>query len=164
MIGREFPHAQLAVVAQGREPELRLRSTGLADAATFSRCAPHATWSERTRTSRTRPTASLREPRRSPPMAQRLESQFPDTLKASPSCSPPIPAPRPVQSRSCRGPLGYGSAVAGVGSALVEAAEHSARALTQIEALPGTARAASRADWYSSRSLRRSCTSKGLNA
>jgi predicted ATPase len=142
VIGREFPHALIAVVARKGEPELRSALDRLIDAGLLFRqgVPPHATYLFKHGLVQDAAYGTLlREPRRSlhARIAEALESQFPEIAESQPELLARHYTEAGLIEKAA-GLWGKAGQRSLERSALVEAAEQFARALTQIEALPGT--------------------------
>ena len=142
VIGREFPHALIAVVARKGEPELRSALDRLIDAGLLFRqgVAPHATYLFKHALVQDAAYGTLlREPRRAlhARIAQTLESGFAEIAERQPE----------LLARHCTeagliekaaGLWGKAGQQSLARSALVEAGEQLTRALNQLATLPST--------------------------
>jgi predicted ATPase len=142
VIGREFPHALIAAVANKGEPELRSALDRLIDAGLLFRqgVAPHATYLFKHALVQDAAYGTLlREPRRAlhARIAETLESQFAEIAERQPE----LLARHCTEAGLIENALGlWGKAGERslARSALIEAAEQLTRALAQITALPAT--------------------------
>ena len=142
VIGREFSHALISAVARKGEPELRSALDRLIGAGLLFRqgVPPHATYLFKHALVQDAAYGTLlREPRRAlhARIAETLESQFPEIAESQPELLARHYTEAGLIEKAARlwGTAGQRSLAR---SALVEAAEQLTRALTQIEALPGT--------------------------